>query len=157
MQPFGLFSLLQNLLENTNSTENSTTKTIGLLDSELINIIDQNTGKIKDGSKLMVRFRYAAMPSTNDETVLYLQLYNSQNNSNVENAFEIKESINGSFYNLSPNKSLCWDAGSTRLLTFNGTYWVIDFEANYSSTNSLYTFVDLLNLIFKQIFMLNLF
>ena len=126
------------------STENSTTKTIGLLDSELINIIDQNTGKIKDGSKLMVRFRYDAMPSTNDETVLYLQLYNSQNNTNVENAFEIKESINGSFYNLSPNKSLCWDAGSTRLLTFNGTYWVIDFEANYSSTNSLYKLVDLL-------------
>ena len=126
------------------SEENSTTKTIGLIDHELINIIDQSTGKIKDGAKLMVKFKYAAMPSTNEETVLKLQLFNSQNNTNVYNEVEIKESINGSFYNLSPNKSLCWGSGDTRFLTFNGTYWIIDFESNYSSTNYLYTFVDLL-------------
>jgi hypothetical protein len=126
------------------SDQNSSTKVVGLSENELINLIDQNTGKIKNGAKLMINFKYQAMPTTNQDTILYLQLYNSQSNVNVQEPFEIKESINGAFYNLSPEKSLCWDAGSTRFLTFNGTYWVIDFESNYSSINNLYTFVDLL-------------
>ncbi len=123
------------------SNENDSTKVVYVTAKEENSIKSGNS--IKVGTKIMVRFRYDAMPENSGETELSIKLVNSQSNSSVGQEYQIKESINGTFQDLSSEKSLCWDAGSTRLFTFNGTYWVIDFEGNYSSKDSLYTFVDL--------------
>ena len=123
------------------STESDQNKVVYITATEE-NSIKDGSG-IKVGTKLMVRFRYDAMPDNSTETNLYLSIINSQSNTSVCPLYQIKESVNGSFQDLSSEKSLCWDSGSTRLFTFNGTYWVIDFEDNYSSKDSMYTFVDM--------------
>lgn len=135
-------TIIDNILyKDCVSNENEQTKVVYITAKEENNIKSGNS--IKVGTKIMVRFRYDAMPENSGETELSIKLVNSQNNRNVGQEYQIKESVNGTFQNLSPEKSLCWDSGSTRLLTFNGTYWIIDFEGNYSSNDSLYTFVDL--------------
>lgn len=123
------------------SVESETDKVVYVTGREATDILDGTSFKI--GTKIIVRFGFDALPSGSGETVLKLQLLNSQSETQVGSKFEIKEQIGSTFQNLSPNKSLCWRAGSKRLLTFNGSYWVIDFESNYSNNNSLYTFVDL--------------
>lgn len=135
-------TIIDNILyKDCVSNENEQNKVVYITATEENSIKDGNGVKI--GTKLMVRFRYDAMPENSSGEGLYLNIINSQSNTSACPLYQIKESVNGSFQDLSPEKSLCWDSGSTRLFTFNGTYWVIDFEDNYSSKDSLYTFVDI--------------
>lgn len=135
-------SIIDNIMyKDCPSVESETEKVIYITNKEANQILDGASFKV--GTNIIVRFGYDAFPSGSSGTVLKLKILNSQDEEQVGSIFEIKEQIGSTYQNLSPNKSLCWTSGANRLLTFNGSYWVIDFESNYSNKNSAYTFVDL--------------
>lgn len=111
-------------------------KNIYISNSEEDILLDDNSNVII-GSKIAVTFRYGPGESSNG---LSLELYNSQTNELIVSQLPIKENSNGTFIDLSPSSALYWDSGSKRLLTYNGSFWVISFVEDFSND---YVFVDI--------------